>query len=230
MPRRARLRIAGHPLHVLQRGINRAACFAGDPDRVLYLALLEKLSTRYSCAVHAYVLMTNHVHLLVTPERADGPSLLMKHFGQRYVQYFNRKHGRTGSLWEGRFRSSIIDSEGYLFRCQRYIEMNPVRARLVVRPGDYPWSSYASNANGAPSTLITPHERYLSLADQQAERHAAYRALFGTELSTDELQRIRDAANGGFAIGRAGFLSSLERALKRRVASGASGRPRKGTR
>src|SRR5258706_3286643 len=163
MPRHARLRIAGHPLHIIQRGVNRAACFAGDSDRILYLALLEELAGQQACAIHAYVLMTNHVHLLLSGDRSDAPSALMKHLGQRYVQTFNRKHGRTGSLWEGRFRSSIVDSDGYLLRCQRYIEMNPIRAGMVTRPDDYPWSSYASNANGAPSTILSPHWLYLSL-------------------------------------------------------------------
>jgi putative transposase len=151
----------------------------------------------------------------------------MKHLGQRYVQHFNRKHGRTGSLWEGRFRSSIVDSEGYLLRCQRYIEMNPMRAGIVTCLDDYPWSSYASNANGVPSTLLSPHVLYLSLANDQDARLTAYRQLFGTPLSVDELREIRDAANGGFALGRAGFLTNLEHLLKRPVASGVSGRPRK---
>ena len=153
----------------------------------------------------------------------------MKHLGQRYVQHFNRKHGRTGSLWEGRFRSSIVDSEGYLLRCQCYIEMNPVRAGMVERPDDYPWSSYASNANGAPSSVLAPHELYLSLANERSERLTAYRQLFAIAPSLDELREIRDAANGGFALGRAGFLANLQRALRRRVASGVGGRPRKRT-
>jgi putative transposase len=145
MPRHARLRIGGLPLHVIQRGVNRCACFGDESDYGVYLALLEELSTRYECAMHAYVLMTNHVHLLVTPPEPDGASKLMKHLGQRYVQYFNRRHKRTGSLWEGRFRSSLIDSEGYLMRCHRYVEMNPVRAGMVQRPSDYRWSSHGSN-------------------------------------------------------------------------------------
>lgn len=227
MPRHARLRIAGHPLHIIQRGVNRSSCFAGDSDRTLYLALLEELASQHACAIHAYVLMTNHVHLLLSADRIDAPSTLMKHLGQRYVQHFNRKHGRTGSLWEGRFRSSIVDSEGYLLRCQRYIEMNPMRAGIVTCLDDYPWSSYASNANGVPSTLLSPHGLYLSLADDQDARLTAYRRLFGTPPSMDELREIRDAANGGFALGRAGFLTNLEHLLKRPVASGVSGRPRK---
>jgi len=225
MPRHARLRIAGLPLHIIQRGINRAACFTGDGDRRLYLALLEEISSRYNCAIHAYVLMTNHVHLLLTPEKADGASNLMKHLGQRYVQYFNRTHERTGSLWEGRFRSSIVDSEAYLLLCQRYIEMNPVRARMVIKPSEYPWSSFAGNAAGAPS-FVTPHELYLSLAAGREERLAAYRALFAKDLSDEDLTQIRSAANGGFALGRKAFLGDLQRLLKARVTHGAGGRPR----
>jgi REP-associated tyrosine transposase len=177
MSRRARLRLAGLPLHVIQRGVNRCACFAGEEDRRSYMEYLEELSREHGCAIHAYVLMTNHVHLLLTPEQPGSVSAMMKNLGQRYVQRFNRKQGRTGTLWEGRFRSSVIDSEGYLFQCHRYIETNPVRAE--------------------------------------------------TDLSEEELQGIRDAANGGFALGRAAFLSNLERLAERRVTPAFAGRPQR---
>jgi len=146
MPRRARLRLAGLLLHIMQRGNNRTACFFADEDYALYLHHLKELSRKFRCAVHAYVLMTNHVHLLLTPAREDGPSLLMKHLGQRYVQYVNRTYRRSGTLWEGRFRSSIVQERGYLLRCHRYIELNSVRAGMVMHPRDYCWSSYCSNA------------------------------------------------------------------------------------
>jgi putative transposase len=138
MPRRARFRLAGHPIHLIQRGNNRSACFRSERDRVLFLGLLNELGREHRCAIHGYVLMTNHVHLLLTPMEPQGPSLFMKHLGQRYVQHFNKVHGRTGSLWEGRFRSSIVESSDYFFRCQRYIELNPVRAGMVVCPEEYP--------------------------------------------------------------------------------------------
>lgn len=142
MPRRARLRVAGLPLHLIQRGNNRSACFYADEDYTLYLHHLGELARKFRCAVHAYVLMTNHVHLLLSPVREDGPSLLMKHLGQRYVQYINKTYRRSGTLWEGRFRSSIVQERGYLLRCYRYIELNPVRAGMVRHPRDYRWSSY----------------------------------------------------------------------------------------
>ncbi len=225
MSRHARLRIAGCPLHVIQRGVNRSACFAGEEDFRLYLGLLAELCARHSCALHAYVLMTNHVHLLLTPDDPEGPSRLMKHMGQRYVQSFNRRHERTGTLWEGRFKSSIVDSEAYLLRCQRYVEHNPVRAGMVGNARDYEWSSHRSNAYGIPSTFLTPHALYVALASTPTDRVAAYRQLFGAPLSAGDLQLIRHAANAGLPLGRAEFIESLGRRLNRRVAYRRPGRP-----
>jgi putative transposase len=228
MPRHARLRLGRVPLHVVQRGVNRCACFDGDDDREVYLALLEELAERFECALHAYVLMTNHVHLLLSPEGPDGVSVMMKHLGQRYVQYFNRRHKRTGSLWEGRFHSSLVDSQGYLLRCHRYIEMNPVRAGMANRPGDFSWSSHGSNAFGALSVIsLRPHTLYQSLGPTVPERQSTYRALFETPLTEDELSEIREAARGGFALGRRAFVDELQRRLGRRATPGRSGRPRK---
>lgn len=154
----------------------------------LYLHHLEELSHKCRCAVHVYVLMTNHVHLLLTPLRKDGPSLLMKHLGQRYVQYVNRTYRRSGPLWEGRFRSSIVQEQGYLLRCYRHIELNPLRAGMVRQPRDYRWSSYPSNGEGSPSRLVKPHEEYLALGRQDDERLAAYRALFRPELDPKQVE------------------------------------------
>lgn len=228
MPRHARLRIAGMPLHIVQRGNNRSACFSCDADRTVYLALLEELGRSYECSVHAYVLMTNHVHLLVTPQRADGASLMMKHLGQRYVQFVNRKWKRTGSLWEGRFHSSIIDCQSYFFTCHRYIELNPVRAGLVQEPREYAWSSYPTNALGDPSDLIVPHGLYVGLGPDRISRCQAYRALFDVVVGDDDVRAIRDATNGGFALGTKAFVDKLGRTLGRRVTRGTPGRPKKG--
>ena len=226
MPRRARLRLPGLPLHVIQRGNNRSACFFADEDYSLYLHHLKELSRKFRCAVHAYVLMTNHVHLLLTPVRQDGPSLLMKHLGQRYVQYINKTYRRSGTLWEGRFRSSIVQEQGYLLRCYRYIELNPVRAGMVKHPRDYRWSSYRANAEGKPSRLLRPHEEYLALGRQDSERLAAYQALFRSELDPKEVEEIRTAVNGGFALGNARFKAEVAAMLGRRVEPGLSGRPK----
>jgi putative transposase len=217
MPRRARLRVAGLPLHIIQRGNNRAPCFYADEDFGLYLHHLAQLATRFECTVHAYVLMTNHVHLLMTPAHSDGTSLLMKHLGQRYVQYVNKCYRRSGTLWEGRFRSSIVQRDGYALKCQRYIELNPVRAGMVGQPGDYVWSSYQTNAELRPSKLILPHEEYLGLGDTSEQRAAAYRQSFRFELDPAELREIRLAANGGFALGNETFKAEIAEMLGRRV-------------
>jgi len=225
MPRRARLRIAGAPLHIIQRGNNRGSCFFSDHDYGCYLHHLEELAARYTCAIHAYVLMTNHVHLLLTPARPDGASLLMKHLGQRYVQYVNRVYERSGTLWEGRFRSSIVQTETYLLRCQRYIELNPVRAGMVDAPGAYRWSSFAANALGHCSTLVTPHSRFLALGAHESSRRAAYLELFRDELESHELEEIRTSANAGYALGNERFRKEIAVALGRRAGPGKSGRP-----
>lgn len=227
MPRRARRRLAGFPLHIIQRGNNRTPCFFAEGDYSLYLYHLEKLAGEFGCAVHAYVLMTNHVHLLLTPDRPEGPSLLMKHLGQRYVQYVNRRYRRSGTLWEGRFRSSLIQEQGYLLRCYRYIELNPVRAGMVRHPRDYRWSSYRANGERGTSRLITPHEVYLMLGRREEERHAVYRSLFGSELAPQEVEEIRSAVSGGFALGNERFKAEMSAALGRRVKRGVPGRPRK---
>jgi putative transposase len=227
MPRRARLRTSGLPLHLIQRGNNRCDCFRGEGDYLVYLSCLKELARAFDCALHAYVLMTNHVHLLLTPGHSDGVSLLMKHLGQRFVQYVNRTYRRSGTLWEGRFRSSIVQERGYLLRCYRYIELNPVRAGMVRRPQDHEWSSYRANAGLAESQLITPHEEYLALGGCEKERGANYRRLFDADLDPADLEGIRAAANGGFVWGDERFRAELTTMLGRRVEMGAPGRPRK---
>ncbi|HUL92040.1 MAG TPA: transposase [Burkholderiales bacterium] len=225
MPRRARLRIAGAPLHIIQRGNNRGACFFADQDYGRYLQHLEELALRYACAIHAHVLMSNHVHLLLTPGRPEGASPLMKHLGQRYVQYVNRVYGRSGTLWEGRFRSSIVQAEAYLLRCQRYIELNPVRAGMVDSPGAYRWSSFGANALGRRDTLITPHPVFRALGLDDSSRRAAYLELFRSELASGELEEIRVSTNAGYALGSERFRKEIAAALGRRAGPGRSGRP-----
>jgi putative transposase len=210
MPRHARVRLADCPWHVWQRGVNRSACFADDLDRQRYLGLLKDHAAHHGCDIHAYVLMTNHVHLLITPRSEHGLSHAMKAVNERYVPFFNRRHGRTGTLWEGRFRSNLVQSETYLFVCQTYIELNPVRADMVRHPAQHPWSSYLANASGAPSGLVTPHERYLALAPTAEQRARAYQALAEAPLSLKQLDQIRKAIAVGYALGDAAFTKDLE--------------------
>jgi putative transposase len=181
--------------------VNRCPCFVGPGDRIHYLELLRQFAARHGCDVHAFVLMTNHVHLLVTPRERAGVSGMMKDLGQHYVQDFNRANKRTGTLWEGRFRSSVVHDSHYLFTCHRYIEMNPVRARMANHPAAYEWSSYRTNAEGAHSGLITPHPLYLRLGDTPGQRQASYRRIFEDDLTADELHAIREAVIRGRALG-----------------------------
>ena len=229
MPRRARIIIPGVPLHLIQRGNNRQPCFYTDEDYQFYLDWLQEYSRDTGCFVHAYVLMGNHVHLLLTPLNADSGGALMKRLGQRYVQYINRTYQRSGTLWEGRFRSCIAQQEEYLLVCQRYIEMNPVRAGLVEHPGDYRWSSFDCNGQGKTSDLLNHHPVYLSLGQAGEERQAAYRELFRHELESGLIDQIRQATNGNFALGNQRFTEEIATMLGRRVTPGKAGRPCKKT-
>ena len=205
MPRRPRIKLAGIPQHVVQRGINREPCFFAEEDYHCYLHWLEKAAADWHCALHAYVLMTNHVHLLVTPETGTGIAKLMQAVGRRYVQYINRSYKRTGSLWEGRYKSSMIQAETYLLTCMRYIELNPVRAGMVKDPGQYRWSCYRHNGLGQADSRITPHPLYLAIDRNDADRHAAYRALFRSELDDEALSDIRLALSQGQPLGHGRF-------------------------
>ncbi|MGE5097444.1 MAG: transposase [Betaproteobacteria bacterium] len=199
MPRHARLRLPGYPLHVIQRGHNRACCFRAANDFATYLGLLEESCDLYECNVHAYVLMPNHVHLLVTPEEPENISQAMRRLGQRYVQHFNKAHGRTGAMWEGRFKSIPVDSRLYLLKCQRYIEQNPLRARLVEHPRDYPWSSYRYNAEGWPSTLVRPHAIFREMVGDDGRFIDSYRDFLREAPDEEELGTIRKGATYGGA-------------------------------
>jgi putative transposase len=201
MPRMARMVIPGLSVHIVQRGHDRAECFFEDSDYRAYLGYLGEFASRFGCTVHAFCLMTNHVHLLVTPRAADSCALMMKNVGQRHVQRINSRRERTGTLWEGRFYSCPVGSERYLLACQRYIELNPQRARMVELPSQYAWSSYHQNARGDPRGLLTPHPAYLALAEDPESRGAAYRALCDEPVDSETLDRIRKATRGGFAVG-----------------------------
>ena len=193
MPRPPRFILPGHTLHLVQRGNNRTTCFVDDEDRLRYLAALLHASERARCAIHAYVLMTNHVHLLATADDALAPSRMMQSLGRKYVQHFNKRHDRTGTLWEGRHHCGLIDSERYFLQCSRYIETNPVRAGMVNEPAAYRWSSFKSNAEGYPDVLLRRHPVYLALGRSTSARLAAYRALFDVPLLPLELDVIRRA-------------------------------------
>ena len=225
MPRRKRLQVAGLPTHIIQRGNNRQACFFADDDFQFFLDHLAQLGKRFRCALRAYVLMTNHLHLLLTSELDAGPSLLMKFLGQRYVQYVNRTYRRSGSLWEGRFRSSLVQTEHYLLGCYRYIELNPVRASMVRHPIEYRWSSYAANAEGKPMPWLSPHDEYLALGLNGETRRAAYRGLFESELDPGLLREIRVSTHGGYAIGNNRFRDEIQSTLNRRATPRGARRP-----
>lgn len=225
MPRRARMTIAGYPLHILQRGHNKQACFGDDRDYLLYLSLLRESTALYPCSVHAFVLMTNHVHLLVTPADPRHVSRAMKRLNERYAIHFNKKYRRTGSVWEGRFKSSIVDSDAYLLCCQRYIELNPVRAGMTAHPGDYAWSSYRANAWGERCDAVTPHGIYASLGGTDDGRRVAYRQFVAAGCSSAELASIRTAATSSTALASEAFLRTLPEPFRRVPAP--AGRPKK---
>ncbi len=227
MPRRARIALPNVPIHLIQRGNNRQSCFFADEDYRRYLDWLTEYSVKTGCRVHAYALMTNHVHLLISADRADTGGALMKLLGQRYVQYVNRVYRRSGTLWEGRFRSCPVQEEGYLLGCQRYIELNPVRANMVAHPAEYRWSSYRANAQGEADALVQPHLLYDALGSDAAARQAAYRELFRYELEPGLVDEIRRATNGNFALGSDRFAAEVEAIIGRRAIHGQSGRPRK---
>lgn len=201
MPRAARLVLPGVALHLVQRGVNRGWCFFSERDYRDYLRLLMTFATRFECSIHAYCLMTNHVHLLLTPHQAGACARLMKQLNQCYVQRLNKSIGRSGTLWEGRFHSSVAASESYVLACYRYIELNPVRAGIVAHAADYRWSSYRSNAEGFPDSVLSAHATYLALSDSPDRRSSAYCMLFDTSLQPDEIEEIRKATRGGYRIG-----------------------------
>ena len=188
-------------LHIVQRGVARAETFFEDKDYQRYLALLGRFARESGCALHAYCLMTNHVHLLMTPPDAQACARLMKHLNQCYVQALNRSRNRNGPLWAGRFYSALVTSDRYALTCHRYIELNPVRGGMVAHPRDYPWSSYRANAEGQGHGLLQAHPTYAALSARPEERSSAYRTLFDGELPAADVEAIRRATRGGCRIG-----------------------------
>jgi putative transposase len=213
------------PLHVIQRGNNRAAIFGGTDDLRFFRRMLAWNAARHGLAIHAYVFMPNHFHLLATPENAATLPKLMQALGRVYVQYFNRANQRTGTLWEGRYRCTVVDDERYLFACMRYIELNPVRGNMVARPDSYAWSSYRANASGAADELTRPHSLYTALGRSARARQAAYRGMFADAIPQEQLQAIRDATHNAWALGDARFKQRVS-GLGRRAERLPLGRPR----
>jgi putative transposase len=227
MARKSRTVIPGIPLHMIQRGNNRQACFFADQDYQFYLDCLAKAATRYRCAVHAYVLMTNHVHLLLTPSSDEGPSRLMQAVGRRYVQYVNYTYRRSGTLWEGRFKASVVQAEDYLLGCYRYIELNPVRAGMVNQPEQYRWSSYRAHMGQASDQFLTDHALFEALGASIEARQKIYRALFDAHLDPVEEKVIRQSGRNNWPTGSDRFREQIETMLERRLMPGQRGRPRK---
>ena len=210
MPRLKRFCPIGVPVHIIQRGNNRNRCFVSDDDMANYSRHLDEASSRYQVDIHAWVLMTNHVHLLVTPNLHEGVSNMMQYIGRYYVRYFNTKYSRTGTLWEGRFKSCLVEQEDYFLVCQRYIELNPIRADMVDDPADYRWSSYRANALGLDPNIRQPHEIYLSLGNSDRKRQAAYRSLFDGEIKRELINEIRFSSNKGLVLGSDKFKDKIE--------------------
>ena len=214
MARRLRIVLPDVPLHVIQRGSNRRACFLDTEDSRRYLDYLHSCLAIVPCKLHAYVVMSNHVHLLLSAQDATHLSALMKSLNQRYTQYFNWRYGRTGSVWEGRYKSCLVQGERYLLICQRYIELNPVRAGMVALPAQYRWSSYRANAQGMSDELLSPHSVYLGLGHDAHKRQQAYQSLFQDDLPMCAVTQLRVALNAEFAVGDQDFLRRIAEASR----------------
>jgi len=225
MPRKNRFYVAGMPVHIVQRGHNKQPIFFDQHDNYLYLSWLKQAADKYKCSVHAYVLMSNHVHLMVTPTDTTGVSRMMQYVGRYYVPYINHTYGRSGTLWEGRYKSSVIDAENYLLICSRYIELNPVRAGMVAHPVDYPWSSYAANAEGGDDSVLKPHEYYRALGATANIRCSVYRDLFQATIDERLVSDIRASWQTGTPLGNDRFREQIETVLKCNVGYAHRGRP-----
>ena len=229
MPRKPRFIIPDVPVHIVQRGHSRNPVFFEDADYSAYLGWLKSGAERYHCAIHAYVLMTNHIHILATPRDAESITRMMQYVGRHYVPYINHTYGTTGSLWEGRYKAGLIQDEHYLLTCMRYIELNPVRADMVRSLAHYRWSSYRANAQGKPDELITQHAIYLSLGESPDTRCDAYKKLFKTHVELQDLNDIRSSLQTGTPLGNDHFKQKIETKLGMKVGQSKRGRPFKVT-
>ncbi len=227
MPRQPRTFVPGVPVHLIQRGNNRSLCFFKTRDYHIYLDRPTRYSRQFSVAVHSYVLMTNHVHMLVTPGSDDGIARMMQTLGAFYVRHINKQYERSGTLWEGRYKDCLVDSERYFMTVSRYIELNPVRAQMCQKPAQYPWSSFRRLAAGVPDPLVCPHATYQALGACDKERQTHYCALFQDQIPERTLNSIRDACNKSWVLGDETFKRQMESQLGRSLPPFQQGRPRK---
>lgn len=227
MPRKPRFFLPNSPVHIVQRGHSKAPVFFEDSDFKAYLNWLREGASRYKVDIHAFVLMTNHVHMLLSSPAPTNISRMMQLLGRYYSPYINKKHNRSGSIWEGRFKSSLVSDDQYLLTCMRYIELNPVRAMMVSSPSDYRWSSFHHNIGAKNIRLITPHTTYLALGERPHERSHNYLQLFEDRLSPQVLRKIRDCLQSGTPLGNSIFVGEVEDRLKVKVGKTSPGRPRK---
>lgn len=225
MPRRVRMYVPGYTYHIVHRGNNRTACFFEEENFRIYMRYMCEVLQRYGNSLHAYCLMTNHVHLLLTAECEDSISNFMKVVCSRYAQYINKKYARTGTLWEGRHKASAIDSENYLLKCYRYIELNPVAAHIVDRPEEYAWTSHHSNAWSEQDPLVSAHESYLALGSDQGSRCENYRSLFDEALSREDSHAIHSAVQSSLPLGSNKFIREIESRAGRSIGYAHRGRP-----
>jgi putative transposase len=224
--RLARLTLPAYPHHIIQRGNNRQPIFTCEADYIFLLDLLFEYTCQFEVALHAYVLMGNHFHLLATPKTSQGLPQMMQAVGRRYVRYFNHLYQRSGTLWEGRYKSTLIDSEQYLLVCMAYCDLNPVRASLVANAADYRWSSYLHYSGAKVDRLITPHALFWELGNTPFAREAAYAQVVQAGISTEQQKQLTESALHGWALGADDFLESLQKKTARRVAKASAGRPR----
>jgi putative transposase len=225
MARLPRLIVPHQPHHVIQAGSNQQVIFRDDEDYRSFLQWLRDASKAYKVAIHAYVLMPDHLHLLATPSDEEGLAQMMQRVGRYYVPYYNKKYGRSGSLWQGRFKTSLVEAQRYFLICSRFIELNPVRTRFTSTPLDYPWSSYAHHAGARPDSLITDHAEYWALGNTPFQREAAYIELAERALTNEELAALSAALLKGWPLGSYGFKAELQNKAKRQVLPAKRGRP-----
>ena len=225
MARLPRLTLAGYPHHIILRGNNRQAIFMDMADFQRMLALLQTHAIEQGVQVHAYVLMSNHLHLLLTPLQNESLPKMMQAVGRTYVLYFNKRHGRSGTLWEGRYRSALIQTERYFLACMAYIDLNPVRAGMVAQAADYPWSSHGHYIGRQNEAWLTPHPMYWEMGNTPFAREAAYAAMIQAGVNQEQQQALTSSALSGWALGEKSFVQGLQKQTSRRVNRAKAGRP-----